>query len=221
MDVNNAAFQRLFWFWRAFKHSDFHTIKVSVGHLHLSRRPCAFLAKRNDDEVQRKQMMAEAQEVYQVALEDEGRMKESVRQLCCHLSQTHQPSAFEFLHAIATMLEDSLATFNKITQCIYLSFLELAEYFLIWDLLWSSDNLWVGNMSLVLFYEVGLGISWMCPSCWLIGSSATQTWELWIPVFSPFPHPKLAHHISNNILGVKEEYFIWIHIKDSLRPHGL
>ena len=131
MDVNNAAFRRLFWLWRAFKHSDFHTIKVSVGHLHPSRRPCTFLAKRNDDEVQRKQMMAEAQEVYQVALEDEGRMKESVRQLCCHLSQTHQPSAFEFLHAIATTLEDSLATFNKITQCIYLSFLELPECFLI------------------------------------------------------------------------------------------
>ena len=76
-------------------------------------------------------MMAEAQVVYQVALEDEGKMKESVRQLCRHLSHTHQPSAFEFLHAIATTLADSLATFNKITQCIYLSFLELPECFLI------------------------------------------------------------------------------------------
>ena len=75
--------------------------------------------------------MTEAQVVYQIALEDEGGMRERVRQLCHHLSHTHRPSAFEFLHAIAITLEDSLATFNKITQCLYLSFLELPEYFLI------------------------------------------------------------------------------------------
>ena len=72
MDVNNAAFQRLFWLWGALKHSDLHTIKVSIGHLHLRRRPGAFLAKRNDDKIQCEQMMAQAQVVDQVALQGEG-----------------------------------------------------------------------------------------------------------------------------------------------------
>lgn len=148
MDVNNCVF-RGSWLWRAFKHSDFHTIQSQCAdHLHWDRRPCTFLAK-DDDEVQ--------------AQADDGwgpgsvsvcswRMRK-MRRVCVsfvavHLGHTHQP---QHSCAIAT-LEDSLATFNKITQCIYLSFLELQGNFLM-SLLWSSDNLWAGNVSLVLFYQ--------------------------------------------------------------------
>lgn len=71
MDINDTASQWLARLGRTFKHSDFHTIEVSVGHLHVGRGPRTFLAKRNDDKIECDQMMAQSQVVDQVTLQEE------------------------------------------------------------------------------------------------------------------------------------------------------
>lgn len=78
MDIDHAPPQLLVGFWRGFKHSDFHPIKVSVGHLHFRGRPCAFLPKRNDDEIERDQVVAQPQGVDQVTLQVAGRKRDAV-----------------------------------------------------------------------------------------------------------------------------------------------
>lgn len=78
VDIDHAPPQFLVRFWRGFKHSDFHPIKVSVGHLHLRGRPCAFLPKRNDDEIERDQVVAQPQGVDQVTLQVAGRKRDAV-----------------------------------------------------------------------------------------------------------------------------------------------
>ena len=55
--------------------------------------------------------------------------RESAGQLGHPYSHTHQLLEFKFLQAPATALEDSLAAFNTITNCIYLLLLEPTEYF--------------------------------------------------------------------------------------------
>lgn len=114
MNINNAAFQWLFWLCRAFKHSDFHAVKVSVSHVHPSRRPCAFLAERTDDKIQGEQVMAQAQVVHQVTLQGEGGKKRGRAWVNFVITRatTHQRSVFKFFQGLA-------ATFNTVTNCIY------------------------------------------------------------------------------------------------------
>lgn len=143
VDIKNTAFQRLFGLWRAFKHSDFHAVKVSVRHLHLSGWPRAFLAERNDDKIQCKQMVAQAQVVDQVTLQGEAGNEEGERRSTWSSLEpysTHQLLEFKSLQATATALEDSLATFNAITNCIYLLLLEPIEYFQALNSLWFSRS---------------------------------------------------------------------------------
>lgn len=104
--------------------------------------------------------MAQAQVVDQAALQSEGENTEGEHgQLCHHRSHTHQLVVSELWKVAASTLEDSMATFNTITNYIYFLLLESAKHFHMWDLIFQvSLEKEIGQVSSVLFYQEGLEI---------------------------------------------------------------